>query len=157
MKDYLRIVEMLELLNGFLMRIILKMIFPDLLSKTLRLSKLLSNNVFIWKVSQPAQVGSHLILRGSHLGEMKTFHMNMHEQHRVFFNAHVYPADTKTSQRRSKNVLILVSKTSQIGLKWKSRRLFFKTLSRRLPGDVLKTSSRRRPQDVFQETSSRPP
>ena len=54
MKDYLRIVEMLELLNGFLMRIILKMIFLDLLSKTLRLSKLLSNNVFIWKVSQPA-------------------------------------------------------------------------------------------------------
>ena len=33
-------------------------------------------NVFIWEVSQPAQVGSHLILPGSHLGEMKIFHMN---------------------------------------------------------------------------------
>ena len=57
-----------------------------------------------------------------------------------------YPADTKTSQRRRRNVLILV---------WKSRRPFFKTSIRRLPGDVLKTSSRRRPQDVFQKTSSR--
>ena len=68
-----------------------------------------------------------------------------------------YPADTKTSQRRRKNVLILVSKMSQIGLKWKSRRPLFKTSSRRLPGDVLKTSSKRRPQNVFQETSSRRP
>ena len=59
------------------------------------------------------------------------------------------PADTRTSQRRRKNVLFLVSKTCQIGLKWKSRRPFFKTSSRRLPGNVLKTSSRRRPQDVF--------
>ena len=64
------------------------------------------------------------------------------------------PADTKTSQRRRKNVLILVSRTSYIGLKWKSRRPFFKTSSRRLPGDVLKKSSRRR-QDVFQKMSSR--
>ena len=61
----------------------------------------------------------------------------------------------QTSQRRRKNVLILVSKTSQISLKWKSRRPFFKTSSRHLPGDVLKTSSRGHSQDVFQETSSR--
>ena len=72
------------------------------------------------------------------------------------------PADTKTSQRRRKNVLILVSKTSQIGLKWKSRRPFFKTSSGRVPTssrrllrDVLKTSSRKHPQDILQETSSR--
>ena len=70
-------------------------------------------------------------------------------------NNHINPADTKTSQRRCKNVLILVSKTSYIGLKWKSRRPFFKTSSRRLLGDVIKTSSRRRHQDVFQKMSSR--
>ena len=68
----------------------------------------------------------------------------------------LFPVDTKTSQRSRKNILILVSGTSYIGLKWKLRRHFFKTSSRRLPGDVLKTSSGRRPQDVFQETSSRP-
>ena len=62
---------------------------------------------------------------------------------------------TKNSQRRRKNVLILVSKTSYIGLKWKSRRSFLKTLSGCLPRDVLDTSSRRRPQDVFQNASSR--
>ena len=72
-------------------------------------------------------------------------------------------ADTKTSQRRRKNVLILVSKTSQIGLKWKPLQPFFKTQSGRLPRNVLKTSSRdvlkkssrKRPQGFFQETSSR--
>ena len=67
----------------------------------------------------------------------------------------LYPADTKTLQRRRRNVLILVSKTSQIRLKWKLQRPFFKTSSGHLPGDVLKTSSRKRPQDIFQETSSR--
>ena len=66
------------------------------------------------------------------------------------------PAVTKTSQRRHKNVLFLVSKTSYIGLKWKSRQLFFKTSSRLLLGDVLKTYSRRRPRVLFQETSPRP-
>ena len=64
---------------------------------------------------------------------------------------------TQPTQRRSKNVLILVSKTSQIGLKWKSRRPFFKTSSGHLPGDVLGTFSRRCPQDVLHETPSRPP
>ena len=74
-----------------------------------------------------------------------------------------FPADTKVSQSRRKNVLFLVSQTSQIGLKWKSRRSFFKTSSRRrpetssrpFPGDVLKTFSKRRPKDLFQETSLR--
>ena len=48
--------------------------------------------MFIWEVSQPAQVGSHLILPGSHLGEMKIFHMNTRKWaslarwDRVFFN-----------------------------------------------------------------------
>ena len=32
---------------------------------------------FIWEVSQPAYVGSHLILPGSHLGEMKICPTNM--------------------------------------------------------------------------------
>ena len=75
----------------------------------------------------------------------------------------IFPADTKTSQRRRKNVLILISNTSKIGLKWKSRRTFLRhpqdvfqdTSSRCLPGHVLKMSSRRRPQNVFQETFSR--
>ena len=67
------------------------------------------------------------------------------------------PADTETSQRRRKSVLILVLKTPQICLKWKSWRPFFKTSSRHLPGDALKMSSRRRPQDIFRETSSKPP
>ena len=58
-----------------------------------------------------------------------------------------FPAYKMTSQRRRKNVLILVLKTSKIGLKWKSRRPFFKTSPRRLPEDVLKTSLK---------TSSRP-
>ena len=58
-----------------------------------------------------------------------------------------FPADKLTSQRRRKNVLILVLKTSKIGLKSKSRRPFFKTSPRRLPEDVLKTSLK---------TSSRP-
>ena len=65
---------------------------------------------------------------------------------------------THPAQRRRNDVvktLVLISKTSQIGLKWKSRRPFFKTSSRRLSGDILKTSSRRRPQDVYHETSSR--
>ena len=52
----------------------------------------------------------------------------------------MYPADTKTSQRRRKKVLILVSNTSQISLKWKPRRHFFKTSTRRPPEDVLKIS-----------------
>ena len=64
---------------------------------------------------------------------------------------------TQPTQRRRKNVLILISKTSQIGLKWKSRRPFFKTSSGHLPGDVLGTFSRRCPQDVLHETPSRPP
>ena len=51
--------------------------------------------------------------------------------------------DLRTSRRRRKNVIILVSKRSQIGLKWKSRRLFFKTSSKRLPRDVLRTSWKR--------------
>ena len=63
--------------------------------------------------------------------------------------------DTKTSQRRRKNVSVLVSKTFQIVLKWQSRRPFFTTSSRRLPGDAIKTSSRRRLQDVFLEKSSK--
>ena len=62
-----------------------------------------------------------------------------------------YPADTKTLPRRRKNVLILVSKTFWIGLKWKSRWPFFKMSSRRLLGDALKTSSRRHPQDVYMD------
>ena len=49
----------------------------------------------------------------------------------------------KTSQVRRKEVLILVSKKSQIGLKWKSRQPFLNTLSRLLPGDVVKTPLRR--------------
>ena len=64
-----------------------------------------------------------------------------------------YPPDTKRLPKRRKNILFLVSKTSQIGLKWKSRRPFFITSSRRLPVNVLKTSFRRRPQDVYQDTS----
>ena len=67
-----------------------------------------------------------------------------------------FPANTKTSQRRRKSILFLVSKTSQIGLKWESQRPFIKTSSRRRLTDVLKTSSNRSPEDVFQETSSRP-
>ena len=39
----------------------------------------------------------------------------------------------------SKEVLILVSKMSTIGLKLKSRQAFFKTLPRPLPGGVFKT------------------
>ena len=75
------------------------------------------------------------------------------------------PADTKTSQRRRKNVLILVSKTSsgrlpEDVLKMSSKRrpqdVFQETSLRHLPGDVLKTLTRRR-QDVFHETPSRPP
>ena len=46
-------------------------------------------------------------------------------------------------KRRRKDVLILISKTSQISLKWKSRRTSFKTLSRRFPVDVLETLLRR--------------
>ena len=46
----------------------------------------------------------------------------------------------RTSQRRRENVFILVSKTSQIRMKWKSRRPIFKTSSRRLPGDVFRSS-----------------
>ena len=72
-----------------------------------------------------------------------------------------FPADTMTSQRRRKNVLILASKT-QIGLKWTSRRPFFRTSPRCLPEDVLvttlKTSRRRLPVDVPKtslKTSSR--
>ena len=30
----------------------------------------------VWEVSQPALVGSHLILPGSNLGEMEIFHIN---------------------------------------------------------------------------------
>ena len=56
---------------------------------------------------------------------------------------------TQAMQRRRKNVLFLVSKASQISLKWKSRRPFFKTLPGCHPGDVLKTSLKRL------ETSSR--
>ena len=56
---------------------------------------------------------------------------------------------TQAMQRRRKNVLFLVSKASQIGLKWKWRRPFFKTLPGCHPGDVLKTSLKRL------ETSSR--
>ena len=74
------------------------------------------------------------------------FHVFFH------FNARKH---TQPTQRRCKGVLILVSKTSYIGLKWKSLRPFFKTSSKRHLGDALKTSSRRHPQDVFQETSSR--
>ena len=70
----------------------------------------------------------------------------------IEFSHSFIPTDTKMSQRRRKSVLILVSKTSLIGLKWKSRWPFFKTPSRRLPGDVLKMSSRTRPQDIFRET-----
>ena len=70
------------------------------------------------------------------------------------FYGNYYGIHTQPAQRRRKNVLILVSKTSQIGLKWKSRP-FSKTSSRRLPGNALKTSSRKRPQDVFHETSPR--
>ena len=75
---------------------------------------------------------------------------------------------TQPIQRRRKHVLVLVSKTSQIGLKWKSRRPIFKTPSRRrpknifletssrlVPGHVLKTFFRRCPQGLFQETSLR--
>ena len=58
----------------------------------------------------------------------------------IEFSHSFIPADTKMSQRRRKNVLILVSKTSLIGLKWKSRWPFFKTSSRRHPGHVLKIS-----------------
>ena len=49
-------------------------------------------SVFIWEVSQPALVGSHLILPGSHLDEMKIFYMNMRKWaspakwDRIFFN-----------------------------------------------------------------------
>ena len=67
-----------------------------------------------------------------------------------------FPANTKTSQRHPKNVSLLVSRTSQNGLKWKQRRPFFKTSSRRLLRDIVKTSSGTRPEDVFQETFSRP-
>ena len=68
------------------------------------------------------------------------FHVFFH------FNARKH---TQPTQRRRKGVLILVSKTSYIGLKWKSLRPFFKTFSKRHLGDAFKTSSRRRPQDVF--------
>ena len=61
------------------------------------------------------------------------------------------PVDTKTSQKRRKNVLFLVSKAPQIGLKWKSRQPFSKTSSRRLQGDVLKTSPKNRPQDLLKD------
>ena len=44
-----------------------------------------------------------------------------------------------------------------VWMKWKSRRPFFKTSSRRLPGDILKTSCKKRPKGVLQKTSSRPP
>ena len=67
-----------------------------------------------------------------------------------------FPANTKTSQRHPKNVSLLVSKTSQNGLKWKQRRPFFKTSSRRLLRDIVKTSSRRRSQDLFQKLSLGP-
>ena len=80
-------------------------------------------------------------------------HHHYHLRHFLFHNH--FPTGTKTLRRRRKNVLILVSKTSYIGLKWKLCQLFFKTSLRRLLGDVLKTSSRRRPQDVFQKMSSR--
>ena len=70
----------------------------------------------------------------------------------IEFSHSFIPANTKMSQRRRKNVLILVSKTSLIGLKWKSRWPFFKTSSKHLPGDVLKMSSRTRPQDILGET-----
>ena len=70
----------------------------------------------------------------------------------IEFSHRFIAADTKMSQRRRKNVLILVSKTSLIGLKWKSRWPFFKASSKHLPGDVLKMSSRTHPQDIFRET-----
>ena len=67
---------------------------------------------------------------------------------------------TQPTQRSRKYVL----KTSyfwskrRLRLFWKGSRdhLFFKTSSRRLPGNVAKMSSWRRPQDVFQETSLKP-
>ena len=53
-------------------------------------------SVSIWEVRQPAWVGSHLILPGFHLGEMKICHMNMcrwaipARWDRVFFKTHAY-------------------------------------------------------------------
>ena len=46
----------------------------------------------MWEVSQPAYVGSDMILPGSHIGEMKIFDMNTRKWasparwDRVFFN-----------------------------------------------------------------------
>ena len=58
--------------------------------------KLLNELLFIWEVSQPTWVGSHLILSGFHLGEMKICHMKMcrwvspAKWDRFFFKTHAY-------------------------------------------------------------------
>ena len=74
----------------------------------------------------------------------------------VFLDFAHYPADTKTSERHRKSVLILVSKT-RFRSEMEVATTFFKTSSRGLPGDVLKTYSRTHPQDIWVTLTSQCP
>ena len=124
-----------------------------------------SNFVGVWKKFWKKQRAARWLTRNSDTGVVgfttffKTPNLNNFCKSLLtnLFHEKKPPAPTQATQRRRKDVV----KTSSI---WSQRRprliwngslddSFFKTSSRRLPGDVLKTSSKRRPQDVFQETS----